>query len=87
MDRRGSTAPAPPPAPKPFKDYLPQLMAFTGDNTCPPEAFLAQYRLHARQNKVPSDERARQLSAKLAGAAQDWFNLEFSRQPEAATDA
>ena len=47
---------------------------------------MAQYRIHARQNKVPSDERARQLSAKLAGAAQDWFNLEFSRQPEAATE-
>lgn len=87
VDRRGPAAPAPPPAPKPFKDWIPLVAPFVGDGPVTPEAFLAQYRLQARQNKVPTEERPRQLSAKLTGTALSWYTLTFSRNPEVATEA
>ena len=88
VERRGSTAaPVPTPVAKPFKDYLPQLPVYTGDASGLPEAFLAAFRLFARQAGVPPDERTRQLSAKLAGNAHDWFTTEFAHQQEAVTEA
>ena len=88
VERRGSTAaPVPTPVAKPFKDYLPQLPVYTGDASGLPEAFLAAFRLFARQAGVPPDERTRQLCAKLAGNAHDWFTTEFAHQQEAVTEA
>ena len=89
VQRRGFTA-APattPAAAKPFKDYLPQLPVYTGETSGLPEAFLAAFRVLARQAGIPLDERTRQLCAKLAGNAHDWFTTEFAHQLEAVTEA
>jgi hypothetical protein len=78
------------PAAKPFKDWLQQVEAYAGEAHRAPEAFLAQFYqiyLYARQNNVPSTERARQLIGKLTGATQTWYTLAFANDPAAATES
>ena len=88
VERRGSTAaPVPTPVTKPFKDYLPQLPVYAGETSGLPEAFLAAFRLLARQAGVPLEERTRQLCAKLTGNAHEWFTTEFAHQLDAVTEA
>ena len=80
MDRRDS-APTPPlTAAKPFKDWLPQVVAYSGELDRAPKAFLAQFYLYAQQNAVPAVAKcrsllraARQSIGKLTGAAQTWY--------------
>lgn len=73
---------------KPFKDWLPQLPAFSGsERNRTPEAFLAQFYLYAHQQKVPAEERPRQLVGKLTGPAQAWYTHKFATNPDAATEA
>jgi hypothetical protein len=38
---------------KPYKDWLPQVQACSGESNHSSEAFLAQYYLYAMQQKVP----------------------------------
>ena len=87
VDRRDTAPPVNPAAAKPFKDWLPQVEAYTGEAHRSPEAFLAQFYLYAKQNNVPAAERTRQLIGKLTGAAQTWYTLAFSNDPAAATEA
>ncbi len=75
------------PVAKPVRDWLPQVEAYAGEAHRAPEAFLAQFYLYARQNNVPSTERARQLIGKLTGAAQTWYTLAFANDPAAATES
>ena len=70
VDRRTSALAAPlasHPEAKPFKDWIPQVDPYSAEANRAPEAFLAQFRLYARQNSVPDTERApgRQLIGKL----------------------
>ena len=67
---------------KPYRDWLPQVKAYSGNSDGSPEAFLAQYYLYARHQQVPSHERARQLISKLTGTAQDWYTMEFANDIE-----
>jgi hypothetical protein len=48
---------------------------------------LAQYYLYARQQKIPSDERASQLIGKLIGPAQTWCTLTFANDARATTES
>ena len=68
---------------KPYRDWLPQVQAYSGESDRSPEAFLAQYYLYARQQKVPASEGARQLIGKLTGPAQTWYTLTFANDMEA----
>ena len=61
--------------------------SYSGEAKHAPEAFLAQFRLFARQNSVPDTERARQLIGKLTGPAQLWNTLTFANDPTTATEA
>ena len=87
VDRRTSAPPASHPEAKPFKDWIPQVEPYSGEAKRAPEAFLAQFRLYARQNSVPDTERARQLIGKLTGPAQLWYTLTFANDPTTATEA
>ncbi len=87
VDRRDPAPPVSPAAVKPFKDWLPQVKAYAGEADRTPEAFLAQYYLYARQQNVPSSERARQLIGKLTGPAQTWYTLTFANDAVAATES
>ncbi len=73
----------PPPTPKPFKDFLPNLPPYSGDGA--PEAFLAQFRTQARHLEIPPQLLPRQLIAKLTGDALTWFNLRFAGQDTTVT--
>ena len=75
VDRRTSDPPVSQPEAKPFKDWIPQVDPYSGEANRAPEAFLAQFRLNARQNSVPDTERARQLIGKLTGPTQLWCTL------------
>jgi hypothetical protein len=75
--------PAPQPALKPFKDFLPNLPTYSGDDA--PEGFLTQFRTHARHLGIPPELLPRQLIAKLRGEALTWFNLRFAGQDTTAT--
>ena len=88
-DRRDSAPPPPvgPAVTKPFKDWLPQVTPFSGETDRTPEAFLAQYYLYVRQQRVPAAERARQLIGKLTGLAQSWYTLTFANDPGTATES
>ena len=88
-DRRDSATPPPvvPAVTKPFKDWLPQVTPYSGESDRTPEAFLAQYYLYVRQQRVPAAERARQLIGKLTGLAQSWYTLTFANDPGTATDS
>ena len=90
VDRRTSALAAPlasHPEAKPFKDWIPQVDPYSAEANRAPEAFLAQFRLYARQNSVPDTERARQSICKLTGPAQLWYTLTFANDPTAATEA
>ncbi len=73
----------PPPAPNPFKDFLPNLPPNAGDSA--PEAFLVQFRTQARHLEIPPQLLPRQSIAKLTGDALTWLNLRFAGQDTTVT--
>ncbi len=59
-DRRDSAPPAPEPAAKPYKDYLPEVKQYSGEQPAViPEAFLAQFRLYTvGRTRAPGPQRS-----------------------------